>query len=347
MELSKNNDPISNTAAIQNPAGIMKMASAFYDSGALFAAIDLGLFGKLDELGTADAAVLSSALHLNERGTRILLDACVALKLLEKTGGAYRNTPSSAMFLVPGLPTDLTAAIRYNRDIYGAWGRVADLARTGRPVERPELHLGLDLNRTRRFVMAMHCRALTIGRAVLPNFDLSGRTQLLDVGGGPGTYSVLLAQRHPELRCTVLDLPDVVSIASELIHEALPDGRVKVLPGDYRETAFPGNNDVVLFSGMLHQESAESIMKLMGKAYESLRPGGMVYVLDMMTDATHAQPAFSALFAVTMALTTETGWVFSSDELQQWMEQAGFGDFTVQPVGANMPHWLARAHKPG
>ncbi len=332
---------------MQDPARIMKMASAFYDSGVLFAASDLGLFGKLAELGSADAAVLAAALRLDERGARIILDACVAVKLLEKTGDTYRNTPESAMFLVPGSPADLSNAIRYNRDIYGAWGRLADLARTGKPVEQPELHLGQDLSRTRTFVMAMHYRALAIGRAVLPRLDLTGRTQLLDVGGGPGTYSVLLAQRHPQLCCTVLDLPGVASIASELIRSAMPDDRVKTMPGDYRETVFPGGNDVVLFFGMLHQESPESIIKLMQKAYESLRPGGVVYVLDMMTDASHTQPPFSALFAVTMALTTENGWVFSSDELRQWTEQAGFGDFTVQPAGANMPHWLAQARKPG
>lgn len=345
--MEQSNSTSSGSATHLDPSGVMRMASAFYNSGALFAAIDLGLFGKLAQLESADAATLASNLQVNERGLRILLDACVALNLLEKNGGSYRNAPESARFLVPGLPGDLTAAIGYNRDIYGAWGRLADLVRTGRPVERPELHLGQDPDRTRRFVMAMHCRALSIGRAVLPGLDLSGRTQLLDVGGGPGTYSVMLAQRHPELRCTVLDLPAIVAIASELIRETLPGDRVKVLPGSYHETPFPAGNDVVLFFGMLHQESAESICDLMKKAYESLRPGGTVYVLDMMTDASRTQPVFSALFAVTMALTTESGWVFSSDDLRQWMEQAGFSGFKVQPAGASMPHWLAQANKPG
>jgi SAM-dependent methyltransferase len=331
---------------MQDPARIMKMASAFYDSSVLFAASDLGFFAKLAELGSADVPLLAEALRLDKRATRILLDACVAVRLLEKTGDQYRNTPESALFLVPGSPADLSNAIRYNRDIYGAWGRLAELARTGKPVEQPELHLGQDPSRTRTFVMAMHYRALAIGRAVFPRLELEGRTQLLDVGGGPGTYSVLLAQRHPRLHCTVLDLPGVASIAAELIQSALPDGRVKTLPGDYRETPFPCGNDVVLFFGMLHQESPESIGRLMRKAFESLRPGGVVYVLDMMTDATHTQPPFSALFAVTMALTTENGWVFSSDELRQWMVQAGFDDFSVQPAGENMPHWLAKARKP-
>lgn len=329
-----------------DPGRIMQMASAFYESGVLFAASDLGIFAKLAELGEADAEALSSSLQLDQRTGRILLDACVALKLLEKRGPAYRNAPESAAFLVPGSPADLSNAIRYNRDIYSAWGRVADLARTGSPVEKPALHLGEDPRRTRTFVMAMHYRALAIGRAVLPLLDLQDCVRVLDIGGGPGTYSVLLAQRYPRLHSTVLDLPCVAAIAAELIRSEVPDGRVQTQAGDYRETPFPGGNDAVLFFGMLHQESPESIGRLMKKAFGSLRPGGVVYVLDMMTDATHAHPPFSALFAVTMALTTESGWVFSADELRAWMEGAGLVGFAVQPAGMNMPHWLASARRP-
>ena len=99
------------------------------------------------------------------------------------------------MFLVPGAPGDLSGAIRYNRDVYTAWGRLAEMVRTGRPVERPEVHLGEDGERTRTFVLSMHGRALGIGRSVVPQLKLAGRKKLFDVGGGPGTYSVLIAQK--------------------------------------------------------------------------------------------------------------------------------------------------------
>jgi hypothetical protein len=70
-----------------------------------------------------------------------------------------------------------------------------------------------------------------------------------------------------------------------------------------------------------------------------------VYVFDMMTDETHTNPKFSALFAVTMALTAKEGWVFSSSELQGWLEEAGFEHFAVKPLPAPLPHWLASARK--
>lgn len=328
-----------------SPTRIIDMASAFYDSATLFAASDLGIFAKLAELGSADAATLARELGLNERGARLLLDGCVALGLLVK-GDHYTNSAETAAFLVPGAPGDLSQALRYNRDVYAAWGRLAELARTGKPVEKPEIHLGQDPERTRAFVLAMHGRALAIGRAVVPQLDLANRRQLFDVGGGPGTYAVLIAQANPDINCTVLDLPEVVKIAAELIAEQGMSARVKTIPGDYHATPFPAGNDVVNFFGVLHQESPEAIRELLGRAFAALAPGGIVNVMDMMTDATHTAPKFSALFALNMALTAASGWVFSDRELQDWLATAGFVDFAVKPLPPPMPHWLATARKP-
>ena len=327
------------------PDRIIKMASAFYDSCVLFTASDLGIFTTLDKKGEADAATLAAALGLDPRGTRLLLDACVALDLLGKDGNSYFNTPESATFLVEGSPANLGGAIRYNRDVYSAWGELEKLVQTGAPVEKPETHLGDDSERTRAFVLSMHYRALGIGQAVVPLLDLGDCKKLLDIGGGPGTYSRLIAKRFPDIHCTVVDLPEVVKIAAELTEAEGMADRVATIPGDYRTTAFPGGCDVVIFFGVLHQESPDSILSLFQKAHAALNDGGKIYVMDMMTDPTHTKPSFSALFAVNMALTTENGWVFSDSELQQWLSQAGFTDFKVQPLPTPMPHWLASAVK--
>ncbi len=327
------------------PSRIVELASAFYGSCTLFTASDLGVFAKLAELGACDAPTLARAIGADARGAELLLNACVALGLLRKEGEKFSNTPETAAFLVPGQPGDLSKAIRYNRDVYGAWGKLPQFARTGQPVERPELHLGDDRERTRTFVLSMHGRAMGMGRAVVPMLTLHGRKQMLDIGGGPGTYSMLIAQANPELRSTVLDLPEVVAVAAELIAQAGMSQRVSTLPGDYHITAFPGGNDVVIIFGVLHQESPESIRNIFRRAYAALVPGGMIYVLDMMTDASHTAPPFSALFGLNMALTTQNGWVFSDQELKGWLQEAGFGDFAVRPLPPPMPHWLAEAHK--
>ncbi|MGB7296364.1 MAG: methyltransferase [Candidatus Aminicenantales bacterium] len=328
-----------------NPDRIVEMASAFYESSVLFAASDLGIFGKLAEFGEADADAVAAACGLDGRGGRLLLDACAALGLLLKTEDRYRNSPEAAAFLVPGSPGDLSGAIRYNRDVYGAWGKLKEMVRTGKPVERPELHLGEDPERTRTFVLAMHGRALGIGQAVVPLLKLAGKKKLLDVGGGPGTYSILISRAFPGIECIVLDLLEVIRVAEELIHQAGAQDRVKTLSGDYHKTPFPGDQDAVIFFGVLHQESPEAIRNLLSRADQAMAPGGVLYVLDMMTDASQTRPKFSTLFGLNMALTTPHGWVFSEDELKGWLQETGFADFHCRPLPPPMPHWLASAKK--
>lgn len=330
-----------------SPQKILDLTNAFFDSCVLFAASDAGIFAKLDELETADEKTLSASLELDSRGARLLLDAAVAVGLLEKSGEQYKNSAEASAFLVPGKPGDLSKAIRYNRDVYNAWGELTRFSKTGVPVERPELHLGEDADRTRTFVLSMHSRCLAIGQAVLPVLNLTGCEKLLDVGGGPGTYSALIAKRYPEISCTVLDLPEVVKIAAELIEEAGLSGRVKTLPGSYHETDFPQDQDAVNFFGVLHQESPAAILALFKRAFAALKPGGQINVMDMMTDATRTAPKFSALFAVNMALTTQNGWVFSDADVTSWLTEAGFENVEVKPLPAPMPHWIASARKPG
>jgi hypothetical protein len=62
-------------------------------------------------------------------------------------------------------------------------------------------------------------------------------------------------------------------------------------------------------------------------------------------DNTRQNPEFNTLFCVNMALTAENGWVFSDLELKEWLEEAGFVEFTVKPLPPLMPHWFATARK--
>lgn len=312
---------------------IVDLASAYYGSAVLFAAIDCGVFEKVER----------GELDVSSRGMRLLADACVAEGLLEKRDGGYFNTPASKAALVPGGAADLTKAIRYNRDVYPAWGRLADFVRTGRPVERPEIHLGEDPERTKAFAASMFGRAMGIGRGIVPMLGrLEGR--LLDLAGGPGAYAILMCGANPGLSAVTVDLPAISSEASGYVARAGLSGRIECRAGDYHCDEYEaGAYDAVTIFGALHQESPGAIVDILRRARRALKDGGRLFVLDMMTDSTHAAPVFSALFAVNMALTTENGWVFSDEELKGWMREAGFEPDATRAAPPPMPHWLVAA----
>lgn len=326
---------------------IVDLASAYYGSAVLFAAIDCGVFDKV-EVGVVEESALG-------RGERLLFDACVAEGLLEKKDGRYFNTTAGRMSLVTGGVADLTKAIRYNRDVYPAWGRLAELVKTGRPVEKPEIHLGEDAERTKAFAASMFGRAMGIGKGVVPlisssihpaEANSSAPVMLLDLAGGPAAYAILMCQSNCDIRCVSVDLPAISAEARGYVAKFGLSDRIECRAGDYHVDEYENEAyDVVTIFGALHQESPEQIVDILKRANRSLKPGGKVIVLDMMTDSTHTAPKFSALFAVNMALTTENGWVFSDTELKDWMRKAGFNPGETKQVPPPMPHWIVEGVK--
>jgi 3-hydroxy-5-methyl-1-naphthoate 3-O-methyltransferase len=192
----------------------------------------------------------------------------------------------------------------------------------------------------------MHDRALGIGRSLVGTVDLEGRRLMLDVGGGPGTYSALFAQRYPELQATVLDLPDVVAIAGEIVAEMGAAGQVDFLPGDFNVTEFPQGRDVVLISGVFHREQESGCRDLIRRAYRCLMPGGLLLVSDVFTDAGGCSPPFATLFGLNMLLTAENGGIHSDEDVIRWMSDAGFERATSRHLPPPMPHRVVLAYKP-
>lgn len=334
---------------------IVDLASAYYGSAVLFAAIDNNVFARV-EAGDVPAAPSPRGADTPSipRGLRLLLDACVAEGLLTKSAdGTYANTPASRLALIPGGPADLTKAIRYNRDVYPAWGKLAEFAQTGKPVEKPEIHLGEDTARTKAFAASMFGRAMGIGKSIVPMLQLvpdvpscRGAFRVLDLAGGPAAYAILMCQANPSLSVTTVDLPAISAEAANYVAQFGLADRITCRAGDYHTDEYEAETyDVVTIFGALHQESPEQIVDILKRAHRALKPGGRVIVLDMMTDQTHTAPKFSALFALNMALTTTNGWVFSDAELKDWMREAGFVPGETQVAPPPMPHWLISAVK--
>jgi cyclopropane fatty-acyl-phospholipid synthase-like methyltransferase len=227
------------------------------------------------------------------------------------------------------------------------WERLAVLVRTGRPVIDPESILGDQKEKTRAFVLAMHERARGMS-AVLPHgVDFSGRRRLLDVGGGPGTYSIALVQRIPGLTSTVLDRPGVLEITREIIADYGCQNRVDLLPGDYLTSPFGSGYDAVLLSGMMHREVPANCRLLLRKSFEALDPGGLVVVSDVFFDTDRKDtPPFAISFALNMMLTSEEGSAHAKTEMAAWMEESGFRGVDQRPLPPPNPHTLIVGTKP-
>jgi len=320
-----------------DPTPILRLTTAYWDSQTFLTACRLRIFDAL-AVGARSADSLAEELRLDTRAATLFLNACAALGFVEKQGALFSNSDVAQTFLVSTSPAFMGNAVRYSDHLYPAWGQLEQALRTGEPVVPETSYLGQDPERTRAFVHGMHDRATAIGRALVHLVDLGGRRQMLDVGGGPGTYSMMFTERCPGLRSTVLELAGVAEIAKEIVASHGATERVSFLVGSYHEQAFPGGNDVVLMSGMFHRETEASCRKLIDKARAALKPGGMLIVSDVFTDAGGAAPLFATLFGLNMLLTAPDGTVHADSVVADWMKAAGFGGLASKAFPPPMPH---------
>ena len=332
--------PAADEARLPNPALLMQLGLAYRSSAVLFAALDVDVFSGLAG-GPKTAAELAATTGAHAPSLQLLLEACANEGLLARDGERFANTALADAFLVRGRPAYSANSFKYAQNLYEAWGRLADRVRTGRPPYPAEVMLGGNKEHTRAFVMAMHERARGIGSVLGHLVNLQGRKRLLDVGGGPGTYSVSLVSETPGLRATVLDVPGVLEVAKELVEASGFADRVDLMPGDYLQSSFGTGYDVALLSGMMHRETPGSCRLLLRKAFDALDPGGLVIVSDVFfDDESKRTPPFAVYFALNMMLTSDDGSAHAKTEMAAWMRDTGFVNVEIRDLPKPNPHTL-------
>jgi len=277
------------------------------------------------------AEEIASRCNTHPRSTRTLLNACAALGILEKEGELYRNSPEALESLVRGKPTYTGDGIAHQEDLWEPWGKLHEAVRTNhRVAERYALVEEADVHRN--FILAMHNGAMRSAPLLAETLDLSGRHQLFDAGGGPGTHSIYLVKRYPGLTAIVFDLPQTIPITEEIIAELGVADRVTTRAGDYFKDDFGQGNDVVLLSSILHSMSPERSKGLLQKAYDSLVPGGLVVVHEGLISEEGTSPMRAVLFSLNMLVNTGEGQSYSGEEIMRLMEEVGFVEPRVVPL---------------
>lgn len=319
----------------QGPGLIRQILAGWQPARVLMATNHLDLFTAIGK-GALSAEEVSSRCGTHPRSTRMLLNACVALGILEKEGPLYRNSAEAKELLIRGKPTYIGDAIAHQDDLWWPWTGLHEAVRTNervgeryRRLREPDEALSAEVRRN--FILAMHNNAMRRAPQLAEQLDLSGRRQLFDAGGGPGTNSVFLVKRYPGLKAIVFDLPQVVEIAKEIIADFGVTDRVSTRAGDYFVDDFGQGNDVVLFSAIFHSMSPERSKGLLKKAYDSLVPGGLVVVQEGLIDDEGTRPLRAVLFSLNMLVNTGEGQSYSAAEIVGLMHAVGFVEPRVIP----------------
>jgi SAM-dependent methyltransferase len=320
------------------PDPLVRLSRAFMEARVLLTGAELDLFTLLAR-EPRSAAALAAARDWDLRPLAMLLDALVAMELLAKRADVYCCPPEVAARLSAESPESLLASVQHAANLWERWsGLTARVTRGRAPASSEEAS-------TRAFIGAMHAIARPLAPAIVAAVRPAGARRLLDVGGGPGTYTLAFLETVPGLEATLVDVPEVIPLARERISAAGCLGRVTLVPGDYLADPLPGGHDLAWLSAVIHSNSLEQNRILFRAVWSALVPGGRIVIRDHVMSEDRTAPRAGALFAINMLVAGNAGGTYTFQEIAAALTSVGFHDPRLIQAGTAMDA-LVEARKP-
>ena len=294
-----------------SPDRLLQAALSFRSAKALLCAVELGLFSELGR-GPRTGRQLRRALGLSERAAPDLLDALVAMGVLDREGddaqAVYLNTRDAGRYLDRQSPDYLGGVLEAaSARGYSRWGEL-DAAVKGSaaaPVPSPS-------RAPTGSPFAHAFDALAEALALGPH----GVLAYVDAGGEQ--LGAALARRWPTWRVTRIDARDALPAA-----------------------------EVIVLVGVLGACRPEARLALIRHAHEALHAGGRLVAVEALIDDARRHNLFALLASLDAVLRLDGGGRlgFSGADYQSWCLSAGFAEITVMPLGVTCSAAVARRNR--
>lgn len=310
------------------PGKLLGLSGSYWQTCTLHAAVKLDIFSALGA-DSIPAQVIAQDISADADATARLLDALTAMGLVFKKGDCYANTPDSTRLLTKTSPEYIGYMIMHHHHLVDSWSQLDQAVTTGRPVHSRVS--SSDETWRENFLMGMFNIASITAPELVKTLDLSDCHNLLDLGGGPGTYAIQFCLQNHQLRATIHDQPGTRSFAERTVAQFNLSDRIDFMAGDYTKTPVSGAYDVIWMSHILHGEDADTCKKMLENAFAAAVPGALVIVHDfILTDAMDG-PLFPALFSLNMLLGTQGGRAYSEQQFFDMLEAVGVVDLKRHP----------------
>jgi SAM-dependent methyltransferase len=336
------------------PTPLVDTHLAFAWARTVMVATRLGVFEALADAAT-DAPTVASRCGSAPEPTRRLLDALTGMGYLRPAGAdSYALPRSTRRWLTRASPDEVVDKVLFAFDEWRFVEHYERFVRTGESLDMHASFAGSGSGevapvgpaagtaedaangawgRYQRGLYALSkiSAAEVARRTPVPR----GATRLLDVGGAHGRFAVALAERHPGLTATILDLPDALATWESSRAPGAAGARVHTQAGDVFATDLgEAAWDVVFLSQLSHHFDDDANRRLAAAVARALRPGGVYVIQDLVRPASPREARrarLGALLDLYFAATSGAGTA-TLGAMRAWQSAAGL---TPRP-----PTWM-------
>lgn len=328
------------TPPVTDPLKVYRYRDGLYGVDLLTAAVvHLDFFSWLTTYPSSKEAICRH-FGFAERPTDVMLTLFTANGFIESQDGIFQITPLGKEHLTKESPWCLAPyyASLKDRPVTMDFLKVLTSdkpANWGGDKAALDWHKAMETEAfSKSFTAAMDCRGQYLGQALAKKLDLTGRSRLLDIGGGSGIYACSLVAHHPHMHATVFEQQPVDRIAAKCIAERGFSARVDVTFGNFMEDPLPLDCDVHLFSNVLHDWGTDEVRKLLIMSHRALKPGGMLIIHDAFINEDKTGPLPVAEYSALLMHSTQ-GKCYSVGEYAALLEETGFTPGAYQDTAAD------------
>ena len=298
---------------------------------------DSGLLASIDAAGeTGITAVrLADEAGLSLYATRVLLDFAVDIGLVNETGGAY-ILAKTGYFV---LNDDMTRVnMDFTRDVcYLALGALGESIRDGKPRglaalgDWENLYDGLTClpgTASESWFRFDHFYSDRVFDEFLPVVFATPVKEILDIGGNTGRWAQRCLAHDPQVRVTIMDLPQQLAVARKNIATAGYGDRFNEYPLDVLRDDRPyyTGADVIWMSQFLDCFSEHEILKILGNVVAVMNSNTVLYIIELFWDRQKYDAARFSLNATSLYFTCIANGksrMYHSDDMKALVQQAG------------------------
>ncbi len=321
--------PLSAWLARRKARQLFDLTAGFVYSQVLYACVELKLFESLSE-GPRTLDQLATDSGLAPEQARRLLNAACALELLHPFGDEKYGLGELGAVLSsePGI----AAMIRHHKFLYADLADpIAMLKQYESPTQLSKFWAYAKSDTPRdtspfiasRYTSLMAASQGLIAQEILDAYDLIRYRNMLDIGGGDGTFLSAVAQRYPDINLTLYELPAVATLARQRLASHPYSPPLRVVDGDFRRDPLPVGADIISLIRILHDHDDYVVRTLLVKVRQALVPGGAVLIGEPLADTPGEVRMGHAYFGMYLAAMRQ-GQPRTFQMLSKMLTDAGF-----------------------